>query len=52
MWPYYTRCGISSLCDATTPKGFGLEASKWETWFFGCDNITPGFRGTKTRAQT
>ena len=22
-WPYYTRHGISSLCDATTPKGFG-----------------------------
>jgi hypothetical protein len=22
-WPYYTRCGISSLCDATTPEGFG-----------------------------
>jgi hypothetical protein len=22
-WPYYTRRGISSLCDATTPEGFG-----------------------------
>jgi hypothetical protein len=24
-WPCYTRCGISSLCDATTPEGFGPE---------------------------
>jgi transposase InsO family protein len=30
-WPYYTRRGISSLCDATMPEGFGPEASKWET---------------------
>jgi hypothetical protein len=36
-WPYYTRRGISSLCDATTPEGFGPKASKWETWYFGCD---------------
>jgi hypothetical protein len=34
-WPYYTRRGISSLCDATTPEGFGPEASRWETWYFG-----------------
>jgi hypothetical protein len=27
-WPYYTRRGISSLCDATMPEGFGPEASK------------------------
>jgi hypothetical protein len=33
--PYYTRCGISSLCDATTLEGFSPEASKWETWCFG-----------------
>jgi hypothetical protein len=31
MWPYYTRRGINSLCDATTPEGFGPEASRWET---------------------
>jgi hypothetical protein len=37
-WPYYTRRSISSPCDATTPEGFGPEASKWETWYFGCDN--------------
>jgi hypothetical protein len=36
-WPYYTRHGISSLCDATTPKGSGPETSRWETWYFGCD---------------
>jgi hypothetical protein len=35
--PYYTRHGISSLCDATTPEWFGPKASKWETWCFGCD---------------
>jgi hypothetical protein len=35
-WPYYTRHGISSLCDATTPEGFGPKASRWETWYFGC----------------
>jgi transposase InsO family protein len=34
-WPCYTRRGISSLCDATTPEGFGPEASRWETWYFG-----------------
>jgi hypothetical protein len=38
-WPYYTRHGISSLCDATTPKWFGPEASRWETWYFGCDKM-------------
>jgi hypothetical protein len=41
-WPYYTRRGISSLCDATTPEGFGPEASKWETWYFGCDKMPEG----------
>jgi hypothetical protein len=40
--PYYTRRGISSLCDATTPEGFGLEASRWETWYFGCDKTPEG----------
>jgi hypothetical protein len=34
-WPYYTRRGISSLCDATTPEEFGPEAFRWETWCFG-----------------
>jgi hypothetical protein len=33
MWPYYTRHGISSLYDATTPEGFDPEASRWETWY-------------------
>jgi hypothetical protein len=42
MLPYYIRCGISSLCDATTPEGFGPEASKWETWCFGCDKTPEG----------
>jgi hypothetical protein len=42
MWPYYTRRGIGSLCDATTPEGFGPEASKWETWYFGCDKTPEG----------
>jgi hypothetical protein len=41
-WPYYTRHDISSLCDATTPEGFGPEASKWETWYFGCDKTPEG----------
>jgi hypothetical protein len=27
-WPCYTRRDISSLCDATTPEGFGPETSK------------------------
>jgi hypothetical protein len=40
--PYYIRRGISSLCDATTPEGFGPEASKWETWCFGCDRTPKG----------
>jgi hypothetical protein len=41
-WPYYTRRGINSLCDATTPKRFGPETSKWETWYFGCDKTPKG----------
>jgi hypothetical protein len=41
-WPYYTRRGISSLCDATTPEGFGPEASSWETWYFGCGRTPEG----------
>jgi hypothetical protein len=41
-WPYYTRHGISSLCDATTPEGFGPETSKWGTWYFGCDKTPEG----------
>jgi hypothetical protein len=41
-WPYYTRRDISSLCDATTPEGFGPETSKWETWYFGCDKTLEG----------
>jgi hypothetical protein len=28
-WPYYTRRGTSSPCDATTPEGFGPETSRW-----------------------
>jgi hypothetical protein len=30
-WPYYTQRGISSLCDATMPEGFGPKTSKWGT---------------------
>jgi hypothetical protein len=41
-WPYYTRRGISSLCDATTPEGFDPEASRWETWYFGCGRTPEG----------
>jgi transposase InsO family protein len=41
-WPYYTRRGISSLCDATMPEGFGPEASKWETWYFDYDKMLEG----------
>jgi hypothetical protein len=33
---------ISSLCDATTPEGFGPEASKWEIWCFGYDKTPEG----------
>jgi hypothetical protein len=29
--------GISSLYDATMPEGFGPEASRWETGYFGYD---------------
>jgi hypothetical protein len=32
----------SSLCDTTTPEGFGPEASKWETWYFGCEKTLEG----------
>jgi transposase InsO family protein len=39
---YYTRQGISSLCDATTPEGFGLETSRWGTWCFGYDKMPEG----------
>jgi hypothetical protein len=41
-WPYYTRRGISSPCDATMPEGFGPEASSWETWYFGCCKTPEG----------
>ena len=41
-WPYYTWHGISSLCDATTPEGFGPETSRWATWCFGYDNTPEG----------
>jgi hypothetical protein len=36
------RHGTSSLCDTTTPEGFGPEASKWETWYFDCDKTPEG----------
>jgi hypothetical protein len=39
---YYTRCGICSPCDATTPEGFGLETSRWATWCFGYDKTPEG----------
>jgi hypothetical protein len=39
-WPYYTPEEI--LCDTTTPEGFGPEASRWETWYFGCDKTPEG----------
>jgi hypothetical protein len=42
MWPCYTRRDISSLCDATTPEGFGPEISKWETWCFGYGKTPDG----------
>jgi transposase InsO family protein len=41
-WPCYTQRDISSLCDATTPEGFGPETSKWETWCFGCGKTPEG----------
>jgi hypothetical protein len=41
-WPYYTRYGISSLCDATTPKGSDPETSRWETWYFGYGKTPEG----------
>ena len=34
--------GISSLCDATTPEGFGPETSRWGTWYFGYDKTPEG----------
>jgi hypothetical protein len=46
-WPYYTRRGTSSPCDATTLEGFGLETSRWATWCFGCDKMPEG--GTSSR---
>jgi hypothetical protein len=42
-WPYYTRHGTSSPCDATTPEGFGPETSRWATWCFGYDKTPEGF---------
>jgi hypothetical protein len=42
MWSYYTRRGISSLCGATMPEGFSPEASRWETWYFGCGRTPKG----------
>jgi transposase InsO family protein len=47
MWPYYTRRGTSSPCNATTPEGFGPETSKQATWCFGCDKTPEG--GTSSR---
>jgi hypothetical protein len=41
-WPYYTRRGTSSPCDATTPEGSGPETSRWATWCFGCDKTPEG----------
>jgi hypothetical protein len=41
-WPYYTRRSISSPCNATTPEGFSLETSKWETWCFSYDKMPEG----------
>jgi hypothetical protein len=41
-WPYYTRQGISSPCDATTPEGFGPETSRWATWCFGYGKTPEG----------
>jgi transposase InsO family protein len=41
-WPYYTRRGISGLCDATTPEGLGPGTSRWGTWCFGYDKTPEG----------
>jgi hypothetical protein len=30
------------LVYGATPEGFGPEASKWETWYFGCDKTPEG----------
>jgi transposase InsO family protein len=46
-WPYYTRRGTSSPCDATMPEGFGPETSKQATWCFGYDKTPEG--GTSSR---
>jgi hypothetical protein len=45
--PYYTRHGISSPCDATTPEVSDLETSRWATWCFDCDKTPEG--GTSSR---
>jgi hypothetical protein len=47
IWPYYTRRGTSSPCDATTPEGFGPETSRWATWCFDYDKTPEG--GTSSR---
>jgi transposase InsO family protein len=41
-WPYYTRRGISSPCDATMAEGFGPETSRWATWCFDYDKTLEG----------
>jgi hypothetical protein len=46
-WPYYTRRGINSPCDATTPEGFGPETSRWATWCFDYNKTPEG--GTSSR---
>jgi hypothetical protein len=47
-WPYYTRRGINSPCDATTPEGFGPETSRWATWCFDYDKTEGPFIIAKT----
>jgi hypothetical protein len=47
--PYYTRHGISSPCDATTPEGFGPETSRWATWCLGCDKTAEGGASSRLR---
>jgi transposase InsO family protein len=46
-WPYYTRRGISSPCDATTPEWFSPETSRWATWYFDYNKTPEG--GTSSR---
>jgi hypothetical protein len=41
-WPCYTRRDISSLCDATTPEGFGPETSKCKTPEGATSLLLPG----------